>query len=223
MAEHLLPCVLDMHTTRFPTVVAVDGNFTTSGGTSASAPIFASLIAAVNDARLAKGKGPVGWINPAVRLRISYCCARVDLTDVQLPPSFLPYARPVLLVLCICICLCLCLSVSVSSARAHPPLCPRPPTHTSATTPALLCCCAPPLDPWPGLLSTRTFHIHTRTASSGPQIYSHIFRSAFHDVTTGSNPGCATDGFPATRGWDPVTGLGTPNFPLLLSRFMGLP
>ncbi len=36
------------------------------GGTSASAPIFASLIAAINDARIAVGKGPVGWINPAV-------------------------------------------------------------------------------------------------------------------------------------------------------------
>ncbi|KAI0749811.1 subtilisin-like protein [Daedaleopsis nitida] len=109
----------DVAANGFPTVVAVDGNFTTSGGTSASAPIFASLIAAVNDARLAKGKGPVGWINPA--------------------------------------------------------------------------------------------------------IYSHVFRSAFHDVTVGSNPGCATDGFPAARGWDPVTGLGTPNFPLLLARFMALP
>ncbi|KAI0371039.1 family S53 protease [Pilatotrama ljubarskyi] len=36
--------------------------------------------------------------------------------------------------------------------------------------------------------------------------------SAFTDVTTGNNPGCGTDGFPAKAGWDPVTGLGTPNF-----------
>ncbi|KAI0081293.1 subtilisin-like protein [Panus rudis PR-1116 ss-1] len=35
---------------------------------------------------------------------------------------------------------------------------------------------------------------------------------AFNDITTGSNPGCNTNGFPATTGWDPVTGLGTPNF-----------
>ncbi|KAJ7506898.1 family S53 protease [Mycena galericulata] len=33
-----------------------------------------------------------------------------------------------------------------------------------------------------------------------------------NDVTTGSNPGCGADGFAAVTGWDPVTGLGTPNF-----------
>lgn len=38
---------------------------------------------------------------------------------------------------------------------------------------------------------------------------------AFFDVTTGDNPGCGTNGFPASKGWDPVTGLGTPNFPAL--------
>ncbi|KAI0738969.1 peptidase S8/S53 domain-containing protein [Daedaleopsis nitida] len=27
---------------------------------------------------------------------------------------------------------------------------------------------------------------------------------AFNDITSGSNPGCATDGFPALAGWDPV-------------------
>ncbi|TDL21547.1 subtilisin-like protein [Rickenella mellea] len=39
---------------------------------------------------------------------------------------------------------------------------------------------------------------------------------AFNDVTTGSNLGCNTTGFPAKEGWDPVTGLGTPNFAKLL-------
>ncbi|KAJ7490710.1 subtilisin-like protein [Mycena latifolia] len=34
----------------------------------------------------------------------------------------------------------------------------------------------------------------------------------FNDVTTGSNPGCGAAGFAAMAGWDPVTGLGTPNF-----------
>ncbi|KAF8265370.1 subtilisin-like protein [Lactarius quietus] len=33
------------------------------------------------------------------------------------------------------------------------------------------------------------------------------------DITTGSNPGCGTPGFSAIVGWDPVTGLGTPDFP----------
>ncbi|ESK96314.1 protease s8 tripeptidyl peptidase [Moniliophthora roreri MCA 2997] len=40
---------------------------------------------------------------------------------------------------------------------------------------------------------------------------------AFFDITTGSNPGCGTNGFPARAGWDPVTGLGSPNFAALLS------
>ncbi|KAH9167587.1 subtilisin-like protein [Lactarius sanguifluus] len=33
-----------------------------------------------------------------------------------------------------------------------------------------------------------------------------------NDITSGSNPGCNTDGFPAVAGWDPVTGLGTLDF-----------
>ncbi|TFK49934.1 tripeptidyl peptidase A [Heliocybe sulcata] len=35
------------------------------------------------------------------------------------------------------------------------------------------------------------------------------------DITEGNNPGCGTEGFNATTGWDPITGLGTPNFGLL--------
>ncbi|KAJ7290164.1 family S53 protease [Mycena rebaudengoi] len=35
---------------------------------------------------------------------------------------------------------------------------------------------------------------------------------AFNDITAGSNPGCGTSGFPAKAGWDPVTGLGSPNY-----------
>ncbi|KAH9021339.1 subtilisin-like protein, partial [Lactarius pseudohatsudake] len=36
--------------------------------------------------------------------------------------------------------------------------------------------------------------------------------ATLNDITEGSNPGCGTDGFSAIAGWDPVTGLGTPNF-----------
>jgi tripeptidyl-peptidase-1 len=39
---------------------------------------------------------------------------------------------------------------------------------------------------------------------------------AFHDNTNGTNPGCGTPGFSAIAGWDPVTGLGSPNFSNLL-------
>lgn len=55
------------------------------------------------------------------------------------------------------------------------------------------------------------------------QLYSHFFASVWNDITDGSNPGCGTNGFPTAPGWDPVTGLGTPKFPRLLSRFMALP
>ncbi|KAF8264598.1 subtilisin-like protein [Lactarius quietus] len=36
--------------------------------------------------------------------------------------------------------------------------------------------------------------------------------AGFNDITSGSNPGCGTDGFSAIVGWDPVTGIGTPDF-----------
>ncbi|KAJ7779427.1 family S53 protease-like protein [Mycena maculata] len=48
-----------------------------------------------------------------------------------------------------------------------------------------------------------------------PFLYSPAGRAALNDVTTGDNPGCGTNGFPAAVGWDPVTGLGTPNYALL--------
>ncbi|KAH9071520.1 subtilisin-like protein [Lactarius deliciosus] len=38
----------------------------------------------------------------------------------------------------------------------------------------------------------------------------------FNDIVSGSNPGCNTDGFTAVVGWDPVTGLGTPDFEHLM-------
>ncbi|KAI0738978.1 peptidase S8/S53 domain-containing protein [Daedaleopsis nitida] len=47
--------------------------------------------------------------------------------------------------------------------------------------------------------------------------------AAFNDITTGSNPGCGTDGFPAQPGWDPVTGLGTPDYDKLLTVVSGHP
>lgn len=44
-----------------------------------------------------------------------------------------------------------------------------------------------------------------------------------HDITSGDNPGCNTNGFSASTGWDPVTGLGTPNYPAMLKLFMSMP
>ncbi|KAJ6460107.1 tripeptidyl peptidase A [Mycena vitilis] len=48
-----------------------------------------------------------------------------------------------------------------------------------------------------------------------PLLYSKA-ASGFNDITVGNNPGCGTEGFNATKGWDPITGLGTPNFGELL-------
>jgi len=56
-----------------------------------------------------------------------------------------------------------------------------------------------------------------------PTIYSCDFADAFHDITNGTNQGCGTVGFKATEGWDPVTGLGTPNFPRLVEKWLELP
>lgn len=53
-----------------------------------------------------------------------------------------------------------------------------------------------------------------------PVLYAHP--EVFHDVTQGNNEGCGTKGFSAAKGWDPVTGLGTPDYPKLLDVFMGL-
>lgn len=89
--------------------IVVDGQLQGVDGTSCSAPVFASMVALLNDALAAAGKAPLGFLNPFM------------------------YANP----------------------------------------------------------------------------------GAFFDITTGDNPGCGTNGFPASEGWDPVTGLGTPNFTAL--------
>ncbi|KAJ7631798.1 family S53 protease [Mycena rosella] len=48
-----------------------------------------------------------------------------------------------------------------------------------------------------------------------PFLYSSVGRGALNDLIFGTNPGCGTSGFPATTGWDPSTGLGTPNYTML--------
>ncbi|KAI0331649.1 subtilisin-like protein [Cubamyces sp. BRFM 1775] len=87
--------------------VVVGGRVGSVGGTSASSPTFAAVIALLNDFRLSRGKAPLGFLNPLI------------------------YS----------------------------------------------------------------------TGAAG-----------FNDITSGSNPGCGTNGFTAGAGWDPVTGLGTPDF-----------
>ncbi|KAH8693874.1 peptidase S8/S53 domain-containing protein [Talaromyces proteolyticus] len=53
-----------------------------------------------------------------------------------------------------------------------------------------------------------------------PVIYANP--QAFNDVILGNNAACNTGGFNATAGWDPVTGLGTPDYEKLLKVFLDL-
>lgn len=62
-------------------ISGINGEFGLVFGTSASSPVVGSLITLINDARLAIGKGPVGFINPAVRM---------DTIDIW-PCSDLPF------------------------------------------------------------------------------------------------------------------------------------
>ena len=54
-----------------------------------------------------------------------------------------------------------------------------------------------------------------------PVLYAHP--EVLNDITNGTNVGCGTEGFHAASGWDPATGLGTPNYPRMLSLFLSLP
>jgi tripeptidyl-peptidase-1 len=47
-------------------LVAINGSFDTMDGTSASCPVVAAMVSLVNSARLAQGKPPLGWLNPAI-------------------------------------------------------------------------------------------------------------------------------------------------------------
>ncbi|KAJ3514135.1 hypothetical protein NLJ89_g2544 [Agrocybe chaxingu] len=100
-------------------VIAVDGQLERVFGTSASSPVVGSIITFINDARLAAGKGPLGFLNPL--------------------------------------------------------------------------------------------------------IYSPLCQPAFNDITMGGNQGCGTPGFNTTEGWDPVTGVGTPNLSKLMKLALALP
>lgn len=54
-----------------------------------------------------------------------------------------------------------------------------------------------------------------------PTLYANA--AVLKDVTAGGNQGCGTAGFEAVPGWDPVTGLGTPDYNKMLKLFLSLP
>jgi tripeptidyl-peptidase-1 len=62
-------------------IPAVDGEFGLVYGTSASAPVFGSIITLLNDARLAIGKRPVGFINPIVCLLVAFPKRHAQFTN----------------------------------------------------------------------------------------------------------------------------------------------
>ncbi|KAK2015250.1 subtilisin-like protein [Colletotrichum eremochloae] len=47
-------------------LVRTNNKLMTASGTSAAAPVFASMVTKINDARLKSGKGPVGFMNPVL-------------------------------------------------------------------------------------------------------------------------------------------------------------
>lgn len=53
-----------------------------------------------------------------------------------------------------------------------------------------------------------------------PAIYANT--SIFNDVLVGNATGCHSPGFQALKGWDPVTGLGTPDYPSMLEYFLSI-
>merc|ERR1711879_390513 len=73
----------------------------------------------------------------------------------------------------------------------------------------------------------RMLNANTTLGFLNPLIYSirGIDFFAFNDVTEGTNTWWGDDdgGFPASTGWDPASGMGTPNYRRLLSIVQNMP
>jgi tripeptidyl-peptidase-1 len=91
--------------------------------------------------------------------------------------------------------------------------------------------CSSPV--WGGIISLfNSVRLNAGKAPLGfvnPVLYTAASKSAnmYQDITSGNNKCtescCSNFGFVATKGWDPVTGLGTPNFGQLLTYIQSLP
>jgi subtilase family serine protease len=98
------------------------------------------------------------------------------------------------------------MALAVSDGGGHYTI--RDSGGTSATAPL-----------WAGLIALADQYAGRHLGFVNPAIYrigrSHLYRKAFHDITTGTNkptfPGKAVNGYKAAPGWDPVTGWGSPN------------
>jgi subtilase family serine protease len=77
---------------------------------------------------------------------------------------------------------------------------------------------------WPGVIALADQYAGHALGFVNPLLYriasTALYRTAFHDVTSGSNtvdfPPRVFRGYPAARGWDPVTGLGSPDAEVLV-------
>ncbi|KAI0261740.1 family S53 protease [Gloeopeniophorella convolvens] len=76
-------------------------------------------------------------------------------------------------------------------------------------------CSTPSLASFISLINDRSIAAGQPTVGFlNPLLYANIDK--FTDITSGTNPGCGTNGFPAAAGWDPITGVGSPVFSNLL-------
>ncbi len=71
---------------------------------------------------------------------------------------------------------------------------------------------------WAGLLARINQSLGTSVGYLNPLLYSAGVESTLHDITVGSN-----GGYNAGKGWDPCTGLGTPDGAALLGALRGAP
>ncbi|KAG2068077.1 subtilisin-like protein [Suillus decipiens] len=84
-------------------------------------------------------------------------------------------------------------------------------------------CSAPTFSSFVSMLNDARINANkTALGFLNPFLYSSGY-TALNDITVGNNPGCGTEGFNATIGWDPVSGFGTPNFEKLLALVLDMP
>ncbi len=73
---------------------------------------------------------------------------------------------------------------------------------------------------WAGIAALADQAAGHRLGALNPRLYriaqSNAYGSAFHDITTGNNTFCGIAGYSAGPGWDPVTGLGSPQVATLV-------
>ncbi len=72
---------------------------------------------------------------------------------------------------------------------------------------------------WAGLIALINQKLGTPVGMLQPQLYS-IGESVFHDITSGNNDNSGLGFYSAQAGWDPCTGLGSPNGAALLNALI---